>query len=144
RTLTGATVVTFDNGLRAEVGRQIAEGGYSYEFEVCPLDEAARRSSSAMTLDSDEPSRSGDGCPAHRSNHSHSRYALKRIHCPDWELMQACRRKAGAHRLLSPDHPNLMELLGLKFDRDDRFSASSSSSSSSTRQQDDLGGERHD
>ena len=47
---------------------------------------------------------------------------LKRIHCPDHELLQSCREEAGIHRSL-PRHDNLLELLGLKFERD----ASSSS-----------------
>mmetsp|Transcript_11329 Transcript_11329/g.24892 ORF Transcript_11329/g.24892 Transcript_11329/m.24892 type:complete len:339 (+) Transcript_11329:75-1091(+) len=59
------------------------------------------------------------------------KYALKRINCSDHEIVQACRHKAGVLRSLPLQHPNLLELLGLKFDHDISCSYSSSSSSSS-------------
>lgn len=42
-------------------------------------------------------------------------YALKRINCSDAEVARNCRREAGVHRSLPRGHPNLLELLGLKF-----------------------------
>ena len=39
---------------------------------------------------------------------------------------QACRHEAGIHRSLPRDHPNLLELLGLKFDRQQVQSSSNS------------------
>ena len=64
------------------------------------------------------------------------KYALKRINCSDHEIIQSCRHEAGIHRSLPVHHPNLLELLGLKFDNnantsDDANNMSSSISSSS-------------
>lgn len=73
-------VVHLDTGIRVRVGRQIAEGGYSYVFEA--FDVA-----------------------------SNEHYALKRIRCPEPEILSACRHEAGVHR--SVNHPNLMPLLGM-------------------------------
>lgn len=58
-----------------------------------------------------------------KSKNKNNRYALKRINCSDREVLQACRREAGVHRSL-PRHDNLMELLGLKFERDESFNHS--------------------
>lgn len=45
------------------------------------------------------------------------KFALKRINCANsHELIQSCRHEAGIHRSLPLRHPNLLELLGLKFD----------------------------
>lgn len=54
------------------------------------------------------------------------KYALKRINCSDHELLQSCRHEAGIHRSLPSSHPNLLELLGLKFEQDHSRSSSSS------------------
>ena len=86
--LTGKTL-TFDNGRKVRIGRQVAEGGFSFVFEAYDADARTR-------------------------NAHPLKYALKRINCSDPELVQACREEAGVHRSL--DHRNLMPLLGLKFD----------------------------
>ena len=86
--LTGKTL-TFDNGKKVRIGRQVAEGGFSFVFEAYDADARTR-------------------------NANPRKYALKRINCSDPELVQACREEAGVHRSL--DHCNLMPLLGLKFD----------------------------
>lgn len=77
------TAITLDTGKRVVVGKQIAEGGFSYVFEA---------------FDDDASSSSG------------RKYALKRIHCPDPDLLQDFRREAQVHRAVQ--HPNLMPLLG--------------------------------
>eukprot|EP00986_Skeletonema_menzelii_P011041 scaffold5558_cov138-Skeletonema_menzelii.AAC.4 len=97
-------LLTFDNGTQVTIGDQIAEGGFSYVFEAFPAN----------------------------NNHSSTKkkkYALKRINCSDQELLQSCRHEAGIHRSLPSNHPNLLELLGLKFEQD--FTSASSASSSS-------------
>ena len=87
RQRSGGTVITLDTGRRVILGQQIAEGGFSFVFEATSaLDDSQRGS--------------GD-----------QKYALKRIHCPDPELLQACRAEAAVHR--SVQHPNLMPLLGM-------------------------------
>eukprot|EP00562_Extubocellulus_spinifer_P009119 CAMPEP_0178499214 /NCGR_PEP_ID=MMETSP0696-20121128/15702_1 /TAXON_ID=265572 /ORGANISM="Extubocellulus spinifer, Strain CCMP396" /LENGTH=450 /DNA_ID=CAMNT_0020127891 /DNA_START=134 /DNA_END=1486 /DNA_ORIENTATION=+ len=86
--LTGK-MLTFDNGRSVRIGRQVAEGGFSFVFEAYDADKRVR-------------------------NAHPQKYALKRINCSDPELVQACREEAGVHRSL--DHDNLMPLLGLKFD----------------------------
>ena len=86
--LTGKTL-TFDNGRKVRIGRQVAEGGFSFVFEAYDADA--------------------------RTRNAHPRkYALKRINCSDPELVQSCREEAGVHRSLG--QRNLMPLLGLKFD----------------------------
>jgi len=82
-------VLALDTGRRVRQGRQIAEGGFSYVFEA---------------YDVDEQSKPG----ANRNN----RYVLKRIRCPDAELLASCRKEAGVHRSVGR-HPNLMPLLGM-------------------------------
>lgn len=80
-------IITLDTGKRVVMGRQIAEGGFSYVFEaVAAMDDSQR-----------------DG--------GMTKYALKRVICPDPELIQACRNEAAVHR--SCQHPNLMPLLGM-------------------------------
>jgi len=81
-------VITLDTGKRVVVGRQIAEGGFSFVFEAtAALDDSQR-----------------DGSP-------NTKYALKRMHCPDPDLMESCRAEAAVHRAV--EHPNLMPLLGM-------------------------------
>ena len=75
-------IITTDTGRRVRLGRQIAQGGFSFVFEA-----------------TDD------------NNNSHERYALKRIPCPDPELLQACRQEAAVHRAVR--HANLMPLLGM-------------------------------
>jgi serine/threonine kinase 16 len=81
RRSTGPIITFSDTGRRVRVGRQIAEGGFSFVFEA---------------TDVNTPSRT---------------YALKRITCPDPEILQACRDEAGVHREVR--HPNLMPLFGM-------------------------------
>ena len=88
--------VTFDNGTQIYIGNQIAEGGFSFVFEAFDIDN----------------NNIGDNTTTTKKR----RYALKRINCGDYELVQSCRHEAGIHRSLPSDHPNLLELLGLKFD----------------------------
>ena len=83
--------LTFDNGTQVTIGEQIAEGGFSYVFEAFPVNS---------------------------SSSTKKKYALKRINCADQELLQSCRHEAGIHRSLPSNHPNLLELLGLKFEQD--------------------------
>lgn len=90
--------LTFDNGLQVRVGKKIAEGGFSFVFEATVL------------------SNGSDANPTTHSSHG-GQLALKRINCGDHELLQSCREEAGVHRAL-PRHDNLLELLGLKFERD--------------------------
>jgi serine/threonine kinase 16 len=119
--------LTFDNGIQIYIGDQIAEGGFSFVFEAfAVVDNNGGGSSSAAT--------SGDSRT--------KRYALKRINCGDYELVQSCRHEAGIHRSLPSDHPNLLELLGLKFDNtttdaaaDNGGGGGASSSSSSRRRE---------
>ncbi|KAL7461420.1 hypothetical protein ACHAXS_001840 [Conticribra weissflogii] len=110
-------LITFDNGMQVHMGKQIAEGGFSYVFEAFgPTDPAAAAANAkvvaAMTMTSHHRHHHG----RHRGNETMAKYALKRINCPDHELIQACRHEAGIHRSLPADHPNLLTLLGLKFD----------------------------
>ena len=91
--------LTFDNGTQVTIGEQIAEGGFSYVFEAFP---------------------------ANSSSTTKKKYALKRINCADQELLQSCRHEAGIHRSLPSNHPNLLELLGLKFEQDLASSSRSS------------------
>ena len=82
RRRTGVTV-TLDTGKRIVIGKQIAEGGFSYIFEA--YDAAAKSST--------------------------PRYVLKRIHCPDAESLDRCRYEAAVHRAAMP-HPHIMPLYG--------------------------------
>jgi len=93
---TGPTI-TLDTGKRVVVGRKIAEGGFSFVFEA--------------TAAIDDSQRGHD--PVDK------KFALKRIHCPDAELLQACRDEAAVHRSVS--HPNLMPLLGLAIHQSDCY-----------------------
>ncbi|KAL9178356.1 hypothetical protein ACHAXT_000003 [Thalassiosira profunda] len=107
---SAAKTLTFDNGMQVEIGQKIAEGGFSYVFEAFPLNDNSRdpRRASAATVDTEDTAASTGGV----------KYALKRINCADHEIVRACRHEAGVHRSLPSHHPNLLELLGLKFDND--------------------------
>jgi serine/threonine kinase 16 len=96
--------LTFDNGTQIYIGDQIAEGGFSFVFEAFAVHNNNHGSAAATTGTTRE------------SRTNKRRYALKRINCGDYELVQSCRHEAGIHRSLPSDHPNLLELLGLKFD----------------------------
>ena len=111
--LLGRTrTVDFDDGTSVVVGRRIAEGGFSYVYEASPAGESGGRRgpSSAVPAGAD-----GDGAPD--GGGTTRRYALKRISCGDREVVEACRHEAGVHGSLPPDHPNLLGLLGIKFER---------------------------
>lgn len=87
-------LLTMDNGKSVRVGRKIAEGGFSIVFEATEV----------LTEGSSN------------SNTTAKKYALKRIACPDPELLQACRDEAVVHRAV--DHPNVMPLLGMTIVKD--------------------------
>ena len=76
--------------MKIRVGRQIAEGGFSFVFEA---------------TDDNSPNR---------------KYALKRISCPDQEILQACHQEAGVHRAVRK-HPHLMPLLGMLIDEREKI-----------------------
>lgn len=108
----------FDNdGLmrNIEIGRLIAEGGFSYVYEAFPL----------ASEDNDHRI-AGDN-----NNDDEKKYALKRINCAgNRELIAACRREIDANKRLtksakssrgqSRNHPNLLALLSVKFVNDDQ------------------------
>lgn len=81
----GKRTIDFDTGISATIEHQIAEGGFSYIY---------------LAHDADSPS---------------TKYALKRIICPDEETRIACRAEAKVHRVLG-HHENIMPLKGMKFD----------------------------
>jgi len=64
-----STQITLDTGLQVRVGKQIAEGGFSFVFEAHGID-----------------------------HDSGTTYALKRANCMDDETLQLCRRESGVHR----------------------------------------------
>jgi serine/threonine protein kinase len=104
--------LSFDGAQVFEVGRLIAEGGFSHVYEAFPVsdaDDGDNHDNAHYDYDDDSHV---DGAKR--------KYALKRINCADNpELVAACRREADAHRRLCPPsrrcHPNLLELLGIKF-----------------------------
>ena len=71
-------LLTFDNGIQVEIGRQIAEGGFSYVFEAFPINGHrglhAQRSSSTLT----SAASTDDTTNINTANHHHVKYALKR------------------------------------------------------------------
>lgn len=100
-------IIKFDDyGIQVSIGNQIAEGGFSYIFEAYAMNQ-------------------NDNINA--DNKQRIKYALKRINCANnRELIQACKSEANVHRILfqsaaefsakqATKHPNLLELLGLKF-----------------------------
>ena len=101
-------IINFDDcGIQVSIGNQIAEGGFSYIFEAYPM--IQNDNMNAVT-------------------EQRMKYALKRINCANnRELIQACKSEANVHRILfqsaaaefsakqATKHPNLLELLGLKF-----------------------------
>lgn len=50
---------------------------------------------------------------------NNSLYAIKRIHCPDREMLDGCRREIAVHRHVQ--HPNIMPLLGSLIHQDTCF-----------------------
>lgn len=108
----------FDNdGLmrNIEIGRLIAEGGFSYVYEAFPLDSGDNDDRIAGDNNNDDGKK--------------KKYALKRIHCAgNRELIASCRREIDANKRLtksakncrgqSRNHPNLLALLSVKFVND--------------------------
>jgi serine/threonine protein kinase len=81
--------ITLDTGRRVRLGRQIAEGGFSYIFEA--------------TDDMSATSTTEGGRV--------KQYALKQIRCPEPDMLQDCRQEAAVHRA-AMNHPNILPLLG--------------------------------
>ncbi|CAB9509664.1 Probable serine/threonine-protein kinase DDB_G0291350 [Seminavis robusta] len=77
--------ITMDTGRRVRIGKQIAEGGFSYVFEATE-DESTAGSNQQL-------------------------YALKQIRCPEPNMLQECREEAAVHRA-TMGHPNILPLLG--------------------------------
>jgi len=78
--------IVFDNGISVEREGKIAEGGFSYIYAAS---------------DSSFPG---------------EKYALKRIVCPDKEIIVACKNEAKVHQTLGNKNTNLLPLISLKFD----------------------------
>jgi serine/threonine kinase 16 len=91
-------VITLDTGRRVVIGKQIAEGGFSFVFEA--YDVAA----SGSTTKLNQP----------------QRYALKRIHCPDSELLDHCRYEASVHRA-AMQYPHILPLYGFAIVQNDCY-----------------------
>lgn len=106
------TVLTLDSGLEVRLGKQLAEGGFSVVFYA--------RST---------------------TNNPHKLYALKRIHCHDFETRQQCKNEAEVHYAIhhtkSIHAKYCMPLLGMT-------PSSLSLSSSSTSPVSTVGGGNHD
>lgn len=102
RKLTGNDqVIVLDTGRRIRVGKQIAEGGFSWIFEAQDVEVDGSYFGSNI-----------------RGKHSQKqRYALKRIYLADQEMVQACLKEIGIHR--SVRHPNVMPLLGMSLVHDE-------------------------
>jgi serine/threonine protein kinase len=113
-------IMEFDNdGLMRsiEIGRLIAEGGFSYVYEAYPLA-------------SEDNDRHIAGNPDYVHNDDdQTKYALKRINCAgNRELIASCRREIDANKRLTKfaknsrgqnrSHPNLLALISVKFVND--------------------------
>ena len=83
--------ITMDTGRRVRLGKQIAEGGFSYVFEA-----------------TDDISTAGTDT---RGKKTVKHYALKQIRCPEPEMLEDCRQEAAVHRA-AMNHPNILPLLG--------------------------------
>lgn len=112
-----------------EIGRLIAEGGFSYVYEASLVSDADAGGDDDCNDDDDDDDDNDASAVFDDDNYaddSKRKYALKRINCADnRELVAACRREADAHRRLRlPSrrrrHPNLLDLLGIKFVNGDR------------------------
>jgi len=79
--------IKFDNGIAVSITTKIiGEGGFSLVFY------------------------------AQDTKRSSKKYALKRILCPDKEVINACKSEAKVHHVLGNNNVNTLPLLGLKFD----------------------------
>ena len=101
-------VITFDTGKRVIVGKQIAEGGFSYIF-------LAYDAASATTARAQQTRRTNVKQPPQQN------YALKRIHCPDTELIDRCRYEADVHRDVMKQNSHVMPLYGFTIIQHDCF-----------------------
>ena len=71
-------ILTFDNGLQVQIGKQIAEGGFSYVFEAFPItpdNNSGTPSKQSRMLSQSSSLTSSSSTPTER------KYALKRINC---------------------------------------------------------------
>jgi serine/threonine kinase 16 len=114
---SGRTVVTLDTGKRVVVGRQIAEGGFSFVFEAFDIaDDQAASSKSSRHRSSRSTTTSTS------STAVVTKYALKRVHCPELDLLTACRREAAVHRAVQQEHhAHVIPLLGFAVQQDDCY-----------------------
>lgn len=96
-------VITLDTGRKVRLGRQIAQGGFSFVFEATPVGDEAHSTATIATT----------ATATTAATSSNTIYALKRIQCPDAESIQACRREAAVHRSIGTHHPNILPLWGL-------------------------------
>ena len=81
-----AGIVVFENGITVQMGTKIAEGGFSYIYSAYDVRFRSKK------------------------------YAVKRILCPDDDIVQACLQEEKVHLSLGNHHPNIMPLLGFKLD----------------------------
>ena len=82
--------LSFDNGIRVHIDRKISEGGFSYIYSA------------------------SDASPSSRGRRKH--YAVKRIVCPDDELVLGCKREAKIHQTVGNLETNTLPLLAIQFD----------------------------
>ena len=71
-------ILTFDNGLQVQIGKQIAEGGFSYVFEAFPI--TSDNNSGTPSKQSRMLSQSSS-LTSSSSTITEQKYALKRINC---------------------------------------------------------------
>jgi serine/threonine kinase 16 len=115
---TGPKITFTDTGITVRLGRQIAEGGFSVVFE----------STEVVNNSSDLSNSRSKNKRSNKNQKKHEMYALKRIMCPDSEILHACQAEAAVHRAVH--HANLMPLLGMTVDSSSGGGGSGSSSSS--------------
>lgn len=85
--------ITFENGLQVQVGKLIAEGGFSVVYETIEITNPYR----AKT----------------KTNGNRTRYALKRVLCSEDEIVAQCRLECRVHG--SMEHPNIMPIVAHTF-----------------------------
>jgi serine/threonine kinase 16 len=92
--------------IAVRIGRQIAEGGFSVVLE-CTAADGNSSSNNSNSLYKNKKSNQ-------KTTRKHQMYALKRIICPDAEILPACQSEAAVHRAVH--HAHLMPLLGMTID----------------------------
>ena len=110
-------VITFDTGQRVIVGKQIAEGGFSYIFLAYDASSSGGGSggggSSSGGSRGNTHQRRTNIRKQQQPQQRQRQYALKRIHCPDTELIDRCRYEAEVHRdVMRTNHSHVMPLYG--------------------------------